>query len=117
MDIPRLSTLQAMLLILKAREAAPRRGYFYRSWMSIVQCVQMGKELGLDDHYEDHKAGRPCNSSAADCGVKTRMWQTIFICETMIGSSQGMCQFSAFEDPAAALTFISLRPDGSFGGP
>lgn len=96
MDIPRLSTLQAMLLILKAREAAPRRGYFYRSWMSIVQCVQMGKELGLDDHYEDHRAGRPCNSSAADCGVKTRIWQTIFICETMIGSSQGMSECIVF---------------------
>ncbi|KAF3764375.1 hypothetical protein M406DRAFT_107309 [Cryphonectria parasitica EP155] len=88
LDIPRLSTLQALLLMLKAREAAPRRGYFYRSWMSIVQCVQMGKELGLDDHYEDHKAGRSCNSSPADCGLKTRIWQTIFVCETMIGSAQ-----------------------------
>ncbi|CAN8101417.1 unnamed protein product [Discula destructiva] len=88
LNIPRLSTLQALLLILKAREATPKRGYFYRSWMSIVQCVQMGKELGLDDHYDDHKAGRHCNSSAADCAMKTRIWQTIFICETMIGSSQ-----------------------------
>lgn len=91
MDIPRLSTLQAILLILKAREAAPRRGYFYRSWMTVVQCVQMGKELGLDDHYDDHRAGRPCGaSSAADCALKTRIWQTVFVCETMIGSSQGM---------------------------
>lgn len=89
MDIPKLSTLQALLLILKAREAAPRRGYFYRSWMSIVQCVQMGKELGLDDHYEDHKAGRSCNSSPSECALKTRIWQTVFICETMIGSAQG----------------------------
>lgn len=89
MDVPRLSTLQALLLMLKAREAAPRRGYFYRSWMTIVQCVQMGKELGLDDHFEDHKAGRQCGSSAADCQLKNRVWQTIFVCETMIGSSQG----------------------------
>lgn len=89
MHFPRLSTLQAMLLILKAREAAPKRGYFYRSWMSAVQCVQMGKELGLDDHYDDHKAGRPCDFSAADCALKTRIWQTVFICETMIGSAQG----------------------------
>lgn len=89
MDMPRLSTLQALLLILKAREAAPRRGYFYRSWMTVVQCVQMGKELGLDDHVEDHKAGRPCALSPADCALKNRMWQTIFVCETMIGSPQG----------------------------
>lgn len=91
MDIPKLSTLQAMLLILKAREAAPRRGYFYRSWLSIVQCVQMGKELGLDDHYEDHRVGRSCNSSASDCALKTKIWQTTFLFETMIGSAQGMC--------------------------
>ncbi|ROV93362.1 hypothetical protein VMCG_08443 [Cytospora schulzeri] len=94
LNTPRLSTLQALLLILKAREAAPRRGYFYRSWMSTVQCVQMGKELGLDDHFEDHKAGRPCGSSAADCVLKTRIWQTIFVCETMIGSSQGRTDLS-----------------------
>lgn len=90
LGMPRLSTLQALLLMLKAREAAPRRGYFYRSWMATVQCVQMGKQLGLDDHFEDHKAGRSCGSSAADCILKTRIWQTIFVCETMIGSSQGM---------------------------
>jgi hypothetical protein len=89
-DTPRLSTIQALLLILKAREAAPRRGYFYRSWMAIVQCVQMGKELGLDEHFEDHKAGRSCDSSAADCALKSRIWQTVFVCETMIGSAQGM---------------------------
>ncbi|KAI4200070.1 MAG: hypothetical protein LQ350_004209 [Teloschistes chrysophthalmus] len=30
MDVPRLSTIQALLLLLKAREAAPKRGYYYR---------------------------------------------------------------------------------------
>ncbi|KAL2291848.1 hypothetical protein FJTKL_12025 [Diaporthe vaccinii] len=94
MDTPRLSTIQALLLILKAREAAPRRGYFYRSWMSIVQCVQMGKELGLDEHFEDHKAGRSCDSSAADCALKSRIWQTVFVGETMIGSAQGRTDLS-----------------------
>lgn len=62
--------------------------------MAIVQCVQMGKELGLDEHFEDHKAGRSCDSSAADCALKSRIWQTIFVCETMIGSAQGMLAWS-----------------------
>lgn len=104
MDTPRLSTIQALLLILKAREAAPRRGYFYRSWMSIVQCVQMGKELGLDEHFEDHKAGRSCDSSAADCALKSRIWQTVFVGETMIGSAQGMCRPGTERLFAAPLT-------------
>ncbi|KAG0651542.1 Nitrogen assimilation transcription factor nit-4 [Hyphodiscus hymeniophilus] len=78
MDVPRLSTLQAMLIVLKARESAPKRGYYFRSWMTVVQCVQMAKDLGLDEHYEEHKAGRPCGSDLADCITKTRIWQTIF---------------------------------------
>ncbi|GAO13654.1 hypothetical protein UVI_02017610 [Ustilaginoidea virens] len=89
MDVPRLSTLQALLMILKAREAAPKRGYFYRSWMLVVQCVQMGKDLGLDEHFEDHQAGIPCDFTVAECRLRTRIWQTIFVCEAMIGSPQG----------------------------
>ncbi|KAG6000352.1 hypothetical protein E4U21_005561 [Claviceps maximensis] len=89
MDTPRLSTLQALLIILKAREAAPKRGYFYRSWMLVVQCVQMGKDLGLDDHYEDHQAGIPCDLIVAECRLQTRLWQTVFVCETMVGGPQG----------------------------
>ena len=90
MDTPRLSTLQAMLIVLKARESAPKRGYYFRSWMTVVQCVQMAKDLGLDEHYEEHKAGRPCGSDLADCITKTRIWQTIFVCELMVGSPQGL---------------------------
>jgi hypothetical protein len=90
MDVPRLSTLQAMLIILKARESAPKRGYYFRSWMTVVSCVQMARDLGLDEHYEEHKAGRPCGSNLADCITKTRVWQTLFVCELMIGSPQGL---------------------------
>lgn len=91
MDVPRLSTLQALLMILKAREAAPKRGYFYRSWMLVVQCVQMGKDLGLDEHLEDHKAGFQCGFSDTECRLRTRIWQIIFVCEQMIGGPQGRC--------------------------
>lgn len=89
MDVPRLSTLQALLILLKAREAAPKKGYYYRSWMSIVNCVQMAKDMGLDEHYADHQAGQSCGSSPEECILKNRIWQTIFVCELMIGSPQG----------------------------
>ncbi|CAI4218671.1 unnamed protein product [Parascedosporium putredinis] len=89
MDVPRLSTLQALLIILKAKEGAPKKGYYYRSWMAIVQCVQMGKDLGLDEHYADHQAGRGCESTELECRMKTRIWQTVFALEVMIGSPQG----------------------------
>lgn len=89
MDVPRLSTLQGLLLLLKAREAAPKRGYFYRSWMTVVHCVQMGIDLGLDEHFEDHEAGRGCEHSPADCQLRTRIWNAVFVCEVMVGAPQG----------------------------
>lgn len=105
MDVPRLSTLQALMILLKARESAPKKGYYYRSWMSIVQCVQMGKDLGLDEHYADHQAGRSCGGGQADCALKTRIWQTLFVVELMIGSPQGMyLERKSLEAPRRWLT-------------
>ncbi|KAI0452842.1 fungal-specific transcription factor domain-containing protein [Xylaria acuta] len=107
MDVPRLSTLQALLIILKAREAVPKRGYYYRSWMSIVHCVAMARDLGLDEHFQNHKAGKSCGSSPADCLTKKRVWQTIFICETMIAAPQGRNDLSVELD---SLDFSVPQP-------
>ncbi|KAK0630161.1 hypothetical protein B0T17DRAFT_489636 [Bombardia bombarda] len=111
MDVPRLSTLQALMIILKAREQAPKRGYYYRSWMSISHCVQLGKDLGLDDHFTDHQAGRSCGSSPSECALKNRIWQTIFVCEVMIGSPQGRTDLQVDED---TVTFSVPRPIANY---
>ncbi|KAF2203750.1 hypothetical protein GQ43DRAFT_366107 [Delitschia confertaspora ATCC 74209] len=92
-DVPRLSTVQAMILLLKARESVPKRGYFWRSWMTVVNLVAMAKDLELNDHYEMHQMGRPCGSSFADCISKTRVWHTLFVLEIMIGGPQGRTDF------------------------
>ena len=89
MDVPRLSTLQALLLILKARESNPKRGYYFRSWMTVVTLIDMAKELGIDEHHRLHQEGISCGSTYNDCVTKTRIWQTLFICELMIGAPQG----------------------------
>lgn len=89
MDVPRLSTLQAFLLMLKARESSPRRGYYFRSWMTIVTLIDMAKDLELDEHYASHREGISCGSTHKDCVTKTRIWQTLFVCELMIGAPQG----------------------------
>ncbi|KXX75571.1 Nitrogen assimilation transcription factor nit-4 [Madurella mycetomatis] len=107
MDVPRLSTLQALMIILKAKESAPKKGYYYRSWMSIVQCVQMAKDLGLDEHLADHQAGRPCGGSPSECALKTRIWQTLFVVELMIGSPQGRTDFQVDEE---SVDFNVPRP-------
>ncbi|KAI4149488.1 MAG: hypothetical protein L6R39_002497 [Caloplaca ligustica] len=97
MDVPRLSTIQALLLLLKAREAAPKRGYYYRSWMTVRTLVAMAKDLELHEHYADHQADRDCGLDPTECVIRTRIWQTIFVCEMMIGGPQG--RFDMGVDP------------------
>ncbi|RSL71136.1 hypothetical protein CEP54_001526 [Fusarium duplospermum] len=104
MDAPRLSTLQALLMILKAREAAPACGYYYRSWMTVAQCVQMGKDLGLDEHYRGHRMGLSCACSPAQCQLLTRIWQVVFVCEVMVGAPQGR------HDYAIGFDSVDLSP-------
>lgn len=94
LDRPRLSTLQATLILLKGREAFPRRGYYYRSWMTVVQCIEMARDLGLDNHFINHKAGKSCGSDIRNCNLKNCIWHTIFVCEMMIGTPQGRTTLS-----------------------
>ncbi|OAQ68010.1 fungal transcriptional regulatory protein [Pochonia chlamydosporia 170] len=119
MDVPRLSTLQGLLIMIKAREGAPNRGYYYRSWMMVVQCVRMGKDLGLDEHYENHESGEfdSCNLSPAECQLQTRLWQVVFVCETMIGTPQGRRDLSVnvdtvdFSEPSPNTATSSIADD------
>lgn len=94
MDVPRLSTLQALIILMKARETAPKRGYYYRSWMTVKTLVEMGKDLELEQHYIEHRSGQACSSDPTHCVVKTRMWQSIFIIEQMIGGPQARYDYS-----------------------
>ncbi|KAF2750916.1 hypothetical protein M011DRAFT_187759 [Sporormia fimetaria CBS 119925] len=107
-DVPRLSTMQAMLLLLKAREKSPKRGYFWRSWMTIVSLVAMGKDLELDEHYETHQMGKSCGSSIHECMTKSRVWHMLFILEVMVGGPQGRFEFSISLD---SVDFETPKPN------
>lgn len=90
MDVPRLSTIQALLLLLKARESAPKKGYYYRSWQTVKTIVSMAKDLDIHEHYSIHKEGKSCNIDPVECLVQTRVWQTLLVVEVMIGGPQGL---------------------------
>ena len=49
----------------------------------------MAKDLDLHEHFDVHQNGEQCGSDAVECLVKTRVWQTLLVCEMMIGGSQG----------------------------
>lgn len=81
--------MQGMILLLKAREGSPKRGYFWRSWMAVVSLTAMAKDLELHEHYDTHQMGKSCGSTAHDCVAKTRVWQMCLVYEAMIGGPQG----------------------------
>ena len=49
----------------------------------------MAKDLELHEHHEVHKNEKTCASSLVECLTKTRVWQTLMVCETIIGGPQG----------------------------
>ena len=54
----------------------------------------MAKDLELDKHNELHCRGKSCDSASHECGIKTRVWHTLFALELIIGGPQGMREWS-----------------------
>ncbi|OQN99474.1 hypothetical protein B0A48_14452 [Cryoendolithus antarcticus] len=92
-DVPRISTVQSLVILIKARETVTKRGYFYRSWMATKYMVTMAMDLGLHEHHDRHSEGTPCKLRRVDCMVHTRIWQTLFALEVFIGGPQGRSDF------------------------
>lgn len=121
-DVPRLSTVQAMILLMKAREFVPRRGYFYRSWMTLKYVVTMSCDLGLNEHVDQHRLGSTCKLPKHECLVQTRVWQTLFGLEIMVGSPQGRSDFSvdidtvdlSFPPPSAGVDAFEYQTSRRF---
>ncbi|KAK4897309.1 hypothetical protein LTR27_004829 [Elasticomyces elasticus] len=97
-DVPRLSTIQAMILLTKAREFVPRRGYYYRSWMAVKYMTTMAFDLGIPEHHDQHRFGGTCKYSQVDCRIRTRVWQTLFLVELLVGAPQGRSDFAVDSD-------------------
>ena len=97
-DVPRLSTIQALMILTKAREFIPKRGYYYRSWMAVKYMTTMGFDLGLHEHYDQHRSGHSCGLSTSDCMVRTRMWQSLFGLEVWVGAPQGRTDFAVEQE-------------------
>ncbi|KAK3675729.1 hypothetical protein LTR78_004370 [Recurvomyces mirabilis] len=114
-DVPRLSTIQAMILLTKAREFVPIRGYYYRSWMAVKYMTSMAFDVGLHEHFDQHRSGKPCRYANTDCTIRTRIWQVLFQLESTIGAPQGRTDFAVelgtveFDVPAVANNMDSFE--------
>lgn len=97
-DVPRLSTIQAMIILMKARESISKRGYYYRSWMDTKYMITMGFDLGLHEHSDQHRMQNSCRLSKQECMLRTRVWQSLFVLEILVGAPQGRTDFSVDVD-------------------
>ncbi|KAL4981796.1 hypothetical protein BDW68DRAFT_73007 [Aspergillus falconensis] len=105
MDVPRLSTIQALLLLLKARESLPKKGYYYRSWQTVKTIISMAKDLDIHEHNRMHLEEKTCNLSPVECLVQTRVWQALLVVEVMIGAPQGRSDYGV--DPQT----VNMQPE------
>lgn len=93
-DVPRLETIQAMIILMKARESISKRGYYYRSWMAVKYMTTCGIDLRLDVHHEQHQTMNRCSYDRIECMLRTRIWQTLFVLEILTGAPLGRSDFS-----------------------
>lgn len=93
-DVPRLSTIQAMIILMKARESISKRGYYYRSWMAVRYMTNMAIDLGLHEHIDKHMPEDVCTLKKSECLIHTRIWQSIFVLEMLVGAPQGRTDFA-----------------------
>lgn len=82
-DVPRLDTLQAEIINLKALEyQSENRGFAYRGWYHLGGLVRMGKDLGLHKLSNDVKTDEESN-------MGRRVWQACFIMDQFMATGQG----------------------------
>ncbi|CAG8477911.1 11316_t:CDS:2 [Diversispora eburnea] len=85
LDVPRLSTIQAQILLLKFQEGIRRPGFFFRSWLCFGTIIRMAQDLGLDKNFDKWDL----RISKEDKIVRKRIWQVCFLCDQFMSGAQG----------------------------
>src|SRR4051794_25761734 len=83
--MPRLSTIQAQILMLKFQESIRRPGFFFRSWLYFGIIIRMAQDLGLNKNFDKWNV----HISREDMIARKRVWQICFMCDQFMSSAQG----------------------------
>ncbi|RCH95336.1 Protein sds23 [Rhizopus stolonifer] len=100
-DIPRVSTIQALVLLVKYQEYFQRVGYFHRSHAYLGIAARMCLDLGLSDVDGEN--------IEAEIGKRT-FWAT-FIYDLLMSIEQGRATY--FDASKCASGYPSATPDES----
>lgn len=82
-DVPRISTVQALLLIVKYQECYQRSGYFHRSHFYLSMAVRMCQDLGLSQ----------LDCDAHDAETKRRTFWITFMYDLLMSIEQKRSTF------------------------
>ncbi|KAF9968905.1 hypothetical protein BGZ73_009053 [Actinomortierella ambigua] len=101
MDKPRLSTIQALLMIIKYHEGVRQTGFYFRTYMYTQMVIVLARELQL------HKA-TPVNMKLDQESheVRRRLFWAVFILDQFISVSQGRTMNFREVEPEADMPQI-----------
>ncbi|KAF9996753.1 hypothetical protein BGZ65_007669 [Modicella reniformis] len=107
LDKPRLSTIQALLLIIKYQEGVKHTGFYFRTYMYSQMVIVLARELQL------HKTA-PVNMKLdpESHEVRRRLFWSIFVLDQFISLSQGRITSFKEVEPEADMPCTEVEdPD------
>ncbi|RCH87475.1 hypothetical protein CU098_006704 [Rhizopus stolonifer] len=99
LDAPRLSTIQALLLLVKYQESLPRNGYFHRAYMYLGMAVSMCHDLGLPQMIEE----------THDAETRRRTFWVAFVYDLLMSIEQGRTTY--FDVHQCTIGFPSVTSE------
>ncbi|KAI1320205.1 hypothetical protein EDD11_001810 [Mortierella claussenii] len=98
LDKPRLSTIQALLMIIKYQEGVKHTGFYFRTYMYTQMVIVLARELQL------HKT-TPVNAKLdpESHEVRRRLFWAVFVLDQFLSVSQGRTMSFREVEPEADL--------------
>ncbi|KAI8981688.1 fungal-specific transcription factor domain-containing protein, partial [Mycotypha africana] len=98
MDIPRTSTIQGILLLVKYQECFQRTGYFHRSHFYLGIAVQMCHDLGLT---------LVATSLNCDAEIKRRTFWVAFMMDLLMSIELGQAPYFNIQQCTTAFPMVT----------
>ncbi|KAF9912872.1 hypothetical protein EC991_007483 [Linnemannia zychae] len=104
LDKPRLSTIQALLLIIKYQEGVKHNGFYFRTYMYAQMVTVLARELQL---HKTSPVSMKLDKESHE--VRRRLFWSIFILDQFISVSQGRAMSFRDVEPEADMPCINIE--------
>ncbi|KAF9551867.1 hypothetical protein EC957_004191 [Mortierella hygrophila] len=102
LDKPRLSTIQALLLIIKYQESVKHNGFYFRTYMYAQMVIVLARELQL---HKTSPVSMKLDKESHE--VRRRLFWSIFVLDQFISVSQGRSMSFRDVEPEADMPCIN----------